>query len=57
MVCLPYSDSSGRRFQLLCSSTKVDISLVFPFVAVDLVCMCNSRVYQTQYDSRHVQTQ
>jgi len=57
MVCFPYSDSSGRRFLLCCSSTNVDISLAFPFVAVGLVCMRNSHVYQTQYDSLHVQNQ
>jgi len=56
MVCFPYSNSSGRRFQLCCSSTNVGISFTFPFVTVDLVCMRNSRVYQTQYDSLHVQT-
>ena len=55
-MCFPYSDSSGNRFQLCFNSTNVDISLVFPFVAVDLVCMRNSRVYQTQYDSLRVQT-
>jgi hypothetical protein len=36
-----------RSYQHPCSSTNADMSLAFLIVTVDLVCMRNARVYQT----------
>ena len=45
-----------RTYQHPYSSTNADISLAFLIVTVDLECMRNTRVCQTQYDSPHLQT-
>lgn len=51
MACFPYSDSSGRRFQLCCSCTDQDISLAFLIATVD--CLCVMHVF-TRPNMTHV---
>jgi hypothetical protein len=51
MTFFSYSDSSGRRFQLCCSSTNKDISLAFLIAALDCVCVMHMF---TRHSTTHV---